>query len=312
MKLSLKLHTGKPEMPVVLLIHGLGMNNYFWVDPEKCFVLGGLAPLTIFLTDTLEKSDNTISFGTVDPGIQGLWNCLKSGGFSLASWTQSQPLGPIQIAIDELKTALGRVRDKWPGKKIYLIGHSRGGLIARRFLLDESAGDVEGLITICSPHSGSGMAKFSRFLKPAGVLLGKAIPNKSRAALTKALSRLAAFLQSPAISELAPGSEFMASIQRPLPKEMRRLSFGGTSPALFQVVIRLPAGNRKIVRFPDLLAGAVPSGHLPRELTPGLGDALVSAESAKLSGGKHYNFPDNHVRAAYDNNIHTIILDFLG
>jgi hypothetical protein len=39
------------------------------------------------------------------------------------------------------------------------------------------------------------------------------------------------------------------------------------------------------------------------ELTPGLGDVLVSAESAKLSGGKYYNFTDNHVKAAYDKKI---------
>jgi hypothetical protein len=80
---------------------------------------------------------------------------------------------------------------------------------------------------------------------------------------------------------------------------------------LFQVIVRLPSGNHKVVKFPDLLAGAIPSGHLPRELTPGLGDALVTAESAELSGSKHYNFPDNHVKAAYDNKIHSIILDFL-
>ena len=95
MKLSLRTHHGKPEMPVVLLIHGLGMNNYFWVDPQKCFVLGGLAPLTIFLTDAEETPENAISFGSLDPDIQGLWDCLKDEGFSLASWTQSHPLGSI-------------------------------------------------------------------------------------------------------------------------------------------------------------------------------------------------------------------------
>jgi pimeloyl-ACP methyl ester carboxylesterase len=311
MKLSLKLHSGKPKMPVIVLIHGLGMNNYFWVDPEKCFVLGGLAPLTIFLTDRHDNVGNTISFGSVDPQIQGLWNCLKTGGFSLASWTQSQPLGPIQHAIDELKTAMDTVRNKWPGKAIYIIGHSRGGLIARRFLLEKSGGDIEGLVTICSPHSGTGMAKFSRYLKPAGVLVEKIIPRKSKATLTKALNRVSTFLQSPAIAELEPESELIVSLQKKLPRKIRKLSFGGTSPALFQVIVRLPSGNHKVVKFPDLLAGAIPSGHLPRELTPGLGDALVSAESAELSGSKHYNFPDNHVKAAYDNKIHSIILDFL-
>jgi hypothetical protein len=290
MKLSLKLHSGKPELPVILFIHGLGMNNYFWVDPGKCFVLGGLAPLTVFLTDTLGNAGNTISFGSVDPHIQGLWNSLKSGGFSLVSWTQSQPLGPIQIAIDELKTVLHRTRTKWPGRTIFIIGHSRGGLIGRSFLLEGSTADVGG---------------------PAGALVEKIMPRNSKASLTKALNRLSAFLQSPAISELEPGSEFIVSIQKKLPKEIRKLSFGGTSPALFQLVIRLPSGKQKVVKFPDFLSGVIPQGHLPRELTPGLGDALVSAESAKLAGSKHYNFPDNHVKAAYDNNIHNIILDFL-
>ena len=298
-------------MPVVLLIHGLGMNNYFWVDPKKCFVLGGLAPLTIFLTDAPGRPNNTISFGAVEPDIQGLWNCLKGAGFSLASWTQDQPLGPIQVAIDELKTALSTTRNKWPGKPVYLVGHSRGGLIARRFLMEENTTDIEGIITIASPHSGTSMAKFSRYLKPAGALLEKIIPNKSKVMLTKALGRLSAFLQSPAIDELRPDSEFIASIKKPLPNHLKKLSFGGTSPALFQLSVRLPSDNYKIIRFPDMLAGAIPSGHLPSELTPGLGDALVSAKSAKLSGSKHYDFPDNHVRAAYDHRIHKIILDFL-
>jgi pimeloyl-ACP methyl ester carboxylesterase len=311
MKLSLKTHAGRPEMPVVLLIHGLGMNNYFWVDPEKCFVLGGLAPLTVFLTDAANKSSNTISFGSVNHDIQGLWNSLKSEGFSIASWTQRQPLGPIQLAIDELKTALSRVRNKWPDKPVYLVGHSRGGLIARCYLLEKGKNDIAGLVTICSPHSGTSMAKFSRYLKPVGIFLEKIIPGKSKIVITKALGRLSSFLQSPAIEELTPDAGFIASLAKPLPKELRKLSFGGTNPSLFQLVVRLPADKYKIIKFPDMLAGAVPSEHLPKELTPGFGDALVSAESAKLTGSRHYDFPDNHVRAAYDKKIHAVIVDFL-
>ena len=311
MELSLKTHEGAPELPIVILIHGLGMNNYFWVDPKKCSVLGGLAPLTIFLTDSAEESTHTISFGAVNPETQGLWNYLKENGFSLASWTQSQPLGPIRIAIAELKTAVSFVRNKWPDRPVYLIGHSRGGLIARGLLLQEPANDIQGLVTICTPHSGSGMAKFSRYLNPVGALLEKIIPRKSKANVTQALSRLSEFLQSPAIRELAPGSNYMESLNEPLFEPLRKLSFGGTNPALFQLIVRLPAGNHKIIRFPDLLASAIPSEHLPRELTPGFGDALVSAESARLSGSIHHDFPDNHVRAAYDRKIHKIIVDFL-
>lgn len=311
MTISLVTHAGKEEMPVVVLIHGLGMNNYFWVDPQKCFVLGGLAPLTIFLTDLVEANGSNISFGFLDPNLQGLWKYLEMAGFSLASWTQSQPLGPIQVAIDELKTALGKVRRQWPGKTIHLIGHSRGGLIARGFLLEGTAPDIGTLVTICSPHSGTGMAKFSRYLKPAGKLLEKVIPARSKITLARALSRLSTFLQSPAIEELAPDSEFLAALQKKLPDEMGKLSFGGTSPALFQLIVQLPGENRKVVRFPDMFGAVIPASHLPVEITPGQGDALVSAASAELPGCRHYNFPDNHVKAAYDQRIHQRILNFL-
>jgi len=311
MELSLKLYNGMPGLPAIILIHGLGMNNYFWVDPKKCFVLGGLAPLTIFLANAAGKPENTLSFGTMEHDMQGLWKRLLKAGFSLASWTQSQPLGPIQIAIDELGAVMATVQNKWPNKPVYLVGHSRGGLIARKFLLEGKIPDIKGLITICSPHAGTGMAKFVRYLKPTGSFLEKIIPHQSKAALAKALGRLAEFLQSPAIEELAPGSAFLSSLGKTLPKQIRKLSFGGTSPALFQLILRLPAQNYKIIKLPDMLVGAIPSVHLPHELTPGLGDALVTAESAKLSGSIHHNFPNNHVKSAYDKEVQKMILAFL-
>jgi pimeloyl-ACP methyl ester carboxylesterase len=311
MKQDYSLHAGKPEKGVVILIHGLGMNSNFWDAPEKSFILGGLAPLTIFLTKTFEKGDKTISFGSEDPGIRGLWHCLKEAGFSLASWSQSQPLGPIQLAVEELRLVIDTVRSNWPDKSIYIIGHSRGGLVARRLLLENITGDIAGFITICSPHSGTGMAKFARYLKPAGTVLQKIIPHNAKATLTGALNRLAAFLQSPAIAELTPESAFIASIQKPLPEKMRTLSFGGTNPALFQAMVNLPGDHHKIIRFPGLLAGIIPAGHYPEELTPGLGDGLVSAASAKLAAGRHHDFPANHVKAAFVPEIHGLILDFL-
>lgn len=312
MKLQMKLHAGRPGRPVVLLIHGLNMNNYFWLDPEKCHVLGGLAPLTVFLADVVEKPESSVSFGSPPSHTRGLWTRLEDEGFSLVSWTQGKPLGRIQAAVEELAAVLETVRQQWPGVRIFLIGHSRGGLIARRFIQQQKDGDIEGLVTICSPHAGSDLATFTRYLKPAGTFLKKTIPAKSKAGLVQALERLAFFLQSPAIAELEPGSEFMASLeQASLPGSIRKLSFGGTSPALFHITVRLPAGSHRTILFPDLLTAAIPSSRLPKELTPGLGDALVSAESAQLPGAVHYSVPVNHVKAAYDSRVHRMILDFL-
>jgi len=287
------------------------MNNYFWMNPEQCYVLGGLAPLTMFLGSEREKNDKNISFGSAAQHIESLWDRLSKAGFSIVSWTQSQPLAPIQIAVNELETTIENIRDQWPGRKIYLVGHSRGGLIARQFLSGKTDGDIAGLVTICSPHSGTGIAKFQRYLKPAGTLLEKILPQNAKRTLPKALNRLAIFLQSPAIAELEPESEFMAGLKKGLPRQMPTLSIGGTNPVLFHMYLKLPRGNHKEIKFPELFVGSVPSGHMPKELIPGLGDGLVTAESANLGSGNHYNFSDNHVKTAFDKNIQALILDFL-
>jgi pimeloyl-ACP methyl ester carboxylesterase len=309
---TLMFHSGIPGKPVVVLIHGLGMNSHIWTDPDKCFVLGGLAPLTIFLTDSPGSTENKVTLGKVHPGIKGLWNRLAAEGFSIVSWSQSQPLGPIAVAIDELKETVEWARNKWPAEQIYLVGHSRGGLIARKYLLLKQPENVSGLVTICSPHAGTQMAKYGGYLTPTGSFLEKILPTESQTAVATALKRLSLFLQSPAIEELSPKADFIHSIAEPLPEKLRLLSFGGTSPALFQVYYKFNQHTDFIaLKFPDLLVRAIPAEFLPQELTPGSGDALVSSKSSRLTGSKHYDLPVNHVKAAFDVNIHNTVLSFL-
>jgi pimeloyl-ACP methyl ester carboxylesterase len=310
---SLTFHAGMPGKPVVILIHGLGMNSHLWTDPEKCFVLGGLAPLTIFLTDSPGDPAKKVTMGNVHPGVKGLWHRLVKEGFSVVSWSQSQPLGPIGVAIDEIKETVNWTQEQWPGQQIYLVGHSRGGLIARKYLLQEKPENVVGLATICSPHAGTQMAKYGGYLTPTGALLEKILPAESQTAVATALKRLSLFLQSPAIEELSPEADFIHSITEPLPDKLRLLSFGGTSPALFQVYYKFNQHNDfTALKFPDLLVRAIPSDFLPPELTPGSGDALVSSKSAMLTGSTHYDLPVNHVKAAFDINTHRTLLNFLG
>lgn len=309
---SLTFHQGSSGKPVIILIHGLGMNSNIWTDPEKCFVLGGLAPLTVFLSDPPGDTEKRVSMGNVHPGITGLWYRLAAEGFSIVSWSQSQPLGPISVSINELGKTVAWVRRKWPTKKIYLVGHSRGGLIARKYLHQEPPENILGLVTICSPHAGTDMAKYAGYLNPTGFLLERILPSQSQTAIAKALKRLSLFLQSPAINELSPDAGFIHSFTDPLPAKFRLLSFGGTSPALFQIYYKLnQQAEYTTLLFPDLLVRAIPSEFLPPELTPGLGDALVSSKSSRLAGSKHYDYPVNHVKAAFDDNIHNKVINFL-
>lgn len=313
MKLDLKFHTGKPELPAAVLIHGLGMNRYFWGDPEECPVFGGLTSLAVFLSGPPgEDNPAKISLGRPNHKVKSIYDRLIDAGISVAAWTQLQPYSQVDAVIQELQAVLREVGEKWPGKQLYCIGHSRGGLIARKYLLDGGNKGIAGLITLGCPHAGSKLAMYTAYLQPLALVLEKMIPKESRGKMAAALTRLSIFLKSPATVELEPGSDFIASMKRPLPGKLRMLSFGGTDPSLLKIYLRPKAAEPwKSFAFPDLLLRAIPSNRLPDELKTGLGDGVVSAQSAVLQGGKHYDLPQNHVRLVFDEAVQKRILNFL-
>jgi len=307
-------HEGRSNRPVLIFIHGLGMNRHFWTDPGRCQALGGLASLTLFLSlPPTQDAPSCYSAGIYDSKLQGLGTRLAAAGYSVVSWSQQQPVGPLAAGVEELAAVVKETKKRWPGRLIFLVGHSRGGLIAKQYLLDAGCDRVAGLITIGTPHAGSKMANFSKYLHPAGLLLKKVLPTEARKKSFTALTRLSAFLNSPAAAELCPESPLIASLRRPLPASVATLSFGGTDPVLFRLFVRgRTAAPWRTLAFPEILVGALPERRLPPELRPGRGDGLVAADSAVLPGGHHYDFPANHVKIAYDGAIQDLILDFLG
>lgn len=310
-RLNCSMTPGLPEKPVVILIHGLGMTRHFWSDPETCQVLGGLAPLTTFLNDSPPATPSAGIFrGTSTASRHGFLELLTRDGFTVAAWNQTQPLGPIAVAVDELGLVLQRVQQQWPGKPVYLIGHSRGGLIARKYLQENSKCKIAGLVTLCSPHRGTRLAEFGSYLTRSGPLLARILPQKAQGALGLALQRLAIFLQSQAIDELKPDSPFINSLTRP--PDTATLSIGGTSPALFTLYLRVKYGQDwKLLSFPEILLTPLPTNRLPEELKQGAGDGLVTSTSAELPNADHYNFNVNHVQAAYSPKIQEVVRDFL-
>ena len=317
MRSDLRLIPGNLAQPVVILIHGLGMNRHFWSDPEQCRVLGGLAPLSLFLNDPPDIGEAALfSFGRPDGNSQGLMNALIDAGFGVAAWSQSRPVGPIETAIAELAHVVDAARRRWPDRPIALVGHSRGGLIARRYLLDSPESGICALVTISSPHAGTLLAGFARYLRPAAKLLERILPPQDDTRRTAAFSRLAMFFKSRAVEELSPGSDFMRSLGRPLPAEVRALTIGGTNPVLFRLYARVTQNDEwRGIALPDILLKALPASRVPAELTPGLGDGLVSAASARLAETDntdgHHNFDCNHIRIAYNKKVRELVLDFL-
>ncbi|MGD2119749.1 MAG: alpha/beta fold hydrolase [Chromatiales bacterium] len=65
---------------------------------------------------------------------------------------------PASLQADMLQSMLTALSQRHPDQHITLIGHSAGGVVARLALVKYGAGQVNRLITIASPHLGTGRA----------------------------------------------------------------------------------------------------------------------------------------------------------
>lgn len=97
---------------------------------------------------------------TMTPGIKtydGLIQTLKNAGYALGTnfyvfnydWRKK-----VDEVADDLKNFLER-HPPPEGKKIDLVGHSLGGLVARTYLQKYPVNNVDQLVTVGSPHQGT-------------------------------------------------------------------------------------------------------------------------------------------------------------
>lgn len=81
----------------------------------------------------------------------------------------------LRFQADQITAVLRYLADLYPNEPVILVGHSLGGVSARLALVKNGKMQVTGLITIASPHLGTGLAgrglnelndnMFSRFAK---------------------------------------------------------------------------------------------------------------------------------------------------
>ncbi len=98
--------------------------------------------------------------GVLAPGAEGM-QLLPAQGVQAAnkSFTVSLPAeAPLAIQANYLAMALDALRRYYPDEKLVLVGHSAGGVVARFVLLGNNPYRVSELVTIASPHLGTGRA----------------------------------------------------------------------------------------------------------------------------------------------------------
>jgi pimeloyl-ACP methyl ester carboxylesterase len=284
MKMDIRFQRGDRGKPLVIFIHGMGMNVSSWTEPSSARILGGKYPLKVLISRKTAKLETSFTD-------------LNSLGFPVLSWTQSRPAGPIQSAVDEL-TWLMKEYAVAGNSGIVLIGHSRGGLVGRKAL--EEAGRIRGMVTMATPHHGTNMARLAAYLSPAAIMTNRLLQRFTKQDLTSAITRILGFFCSEGLTEMLPGSSFFSNLRDTRFQGSHYVSVGGTNPDLLQAM-NLP--------FTEIATGIIPSLIIPEEMRSGYGDGIVTAASSVLPyGDEHRDFPVNHAEVLFNKDVREYVI----
>lgn len=311
MDLDITIHKGEADKPVVIFIHGLGMDKNFWTNPLETKIVAKNIPLKVFAATRPRpasiKSGKNLTIGSVPKKIDTLWTVLRDQGFNLLCWSQRRPVGPINAAVEELDEIIQRAGMLFPDKPLALIGHSRGGLVARKFMEGEVRG-VKALITLSSPHRGSSLSRIGKRLSPLSAFLKGILPKDTHGTVSGVLKNVMDLLDGSALKELMPGSDFFTDLRDSAVDGINYLSFGGTKTELLTLYKWKKQGDalypKPLLIIPDSLIKVFPASILPDELRPGKGDFMVTAESSVLPWAeRHYDLNVNHISIIWNKTV---------
>jgi pimeloyl-ACP methyl ester carboxylesterase len=320
MNLDITIHKGRKDRPVVIFIHGLGVDKNFWLDPLNTKIFAKNIPLKVFTATKPHPCKAIkgirITLGDYHTDITNLWSALKNEGFNLVCWSQQRPVGPISLAVEELVRIMERTKEPYPRNPVAFIGHSRGGLIARKFM-EQSGAEVRALITLSTPHEGSSIARIGRYLEPFSNMLKKVVPEKERNIVSKTVKYVSNSLEGRGWRELMPESVFFRELRYSCRKSTAYVSLGGTQPRLLTLYMWKRKGEKMhanpLLSVPDSLIKVLPPALTVNEIIPGKGDGLVTARSSVLPwASEHHDLKANHISIVWHRKTVDIVLRTLG
>ncbi|MBW3596388.1 MAG: alpha/beta hydrolase [Planctomycetes bacterium] len=194
---------------------------------------------------------------------------------------------PIEVSANLLAEQLRAVADQQPERRISLVTHSMGGIVARAVIEDPELdpGNVTQLVMIAPPNHGSALADLGYGIEPTPdeeELEGRLAARLGRAALAKVIG--------PAGEQLRTDSAYLDKLNaRPRNPAVRYTIFLGTKApltaggfALAQTAAEETDRRWRWTRW----VGAAAKSHLAalEELQDGAGDGVVSVASGRLEG----------------------------
>jgi pimeloyl-ACP methyl ester carboxylesterase len=163
-----------------------------------------------------------------DPSRGGLREYQKSGSPTLFLYPYDWRKNTFEAA-QGLKNLVGTIQQIYPGSKVTIIAHSMGGLVARRYIIDNpSTNNVEKVITIGSPWLGA--PKAVRVLQTGQFMDESLFPGLDDV-VRASLKRLSIDFQG--VHELLPSSAYFDLGGRPFAEDGWDINGDGQTHGLY-------------------------------------------------------------------------------
>jgi hypothetical protein len=334
-----------PSRPAILLVHGLHQDASTWTAPsyvehayDRKANVGEQR-----IGDTHDKPNSGLYKIGASPWLYGndrvgwdknvnWFDYLAAQGFTVATWSQPDlTFAPASqsalVAFDSL-VAHTRARSPNAAPPIVLIGHSRGGLVIRKLLKDRgSAGRIETVVTLHSPHRGSELGRTpGRVVAEVVDLVDCCLPSNMTGPVKTRVKEAVVEMMRPFTKlvwpdenrELIPDGPLMRMLadgEKAVPG-VRYFTFGGTEPGYyrmyawyFDVMSANPQYSGTTQYFvwrvkPVEIGPLSPIMDALRdfvdEVKPGRGDGLVTDVSARLPWSTHNTTSLNHAEVLWN------------
>ncbi|WP_145948220.1 lipase/acyltransferase domain-containing protein [Paenibacillus sp. Y412MC10] len=169
MALTLSLyrkHKSKVGKTLIVFIHGLGAPDTTWNEGNETWKDLVISDPNLFEIDVAVVKYDTAHIAMGLLNTMGI-NSVKVGFLRRISIGKG-PFTDLKILAQELKRELNTNRSK-EYEKIIIVGHSMGGLIGIRYILEEiehgEQMNIKGFISLATPFNGSNKAFYNSLFK---------------------------------------------------------------------------------------------------------------------------------------------------
>jgi predicted esterase len=232
-----------PGVPLVVLLHGLGGSELDMTDPaasrwgpvirDRNAAVPGPADLGINVFPVAGVDHYEID--PVAAPLRSWRQAFNENGFPTVSY--SQVGGPLVAAVAQLIVVATEVlsHPDFAAMPLVFVGHSRGGILARNFLVRAAVNAafisrVRACITLHSPNQGSAVADAAVTIDGILAALQSTFTGMGVPAAVGALAPIRGIVSSPAYPELRVNSPILSAIAGAEPAgSVEYHTFGGTS-----------------------------------------------------------------------------------